>query len=159
MTKKSRASQSSNRTIIIVALTVLALIAGGAAWISTANSASTTAPVLPPNGSHRSNIKMSSVMALLTCSSMFVHQRNLPLVTSNTRSISRLKLYKPDWMKCQGVLLSWSTAAAAIAAPPQRRYLSRAAINQCTISVESKIGWRRVCRSNNEDLIPTPHNV
>ena len=45
MTKKSRASQSSNRTIIIVALTVLALIAGGAAWISTANSASTTAPV------------------------------------------------------------------------------------------------------------------
>ena len=46
MTKKSRASQSSNRTIIIVALTVLALIAGGAAWISTANSASTTAPVL-----------------------------------------------------------------------------------------------------------------
>lgn len=44
MTKKSRASQSSNRTIIIVALTVLALIASGAAWISTANSASTTAP-------------------------------------------------------------------------------------------------------------------
>lgn len=46
MTKKSRASQSSNRTIIIVALTVLALIAGGAAWISTANSASITTPVL-----------------------------------------------------------------------------------------------------------------
>jgi len=46
MSKKSRASQSSNRTIIIVALTVLALIAGGAAWISTANSATATAPVI-----------------------------------------------------------------------------------------------------------------
>jgi len=46
MTKKSRSPQSSNRTIIIVALVVLALITGGAAWISTANSASTTAPVI-----------------------------------------------------------------------------------------------------------------
>ncbi len=46
MTKKSRSSQSSKRTIIIVTLAVLALITGGATWISTANSASTTAPVL-----------------------------------------------------------------------------------------------------------------
>ena len=46
MTKKSRSSQSLNRTIIIVILAILALIAGGAAWISTANSASTTAPVI-----------------------------------------------------------------------------------------------------------------
>ncbi len=46
MTKKSRSPQFSNRTIIIVTLAVLALITGGAAWISTANSASTTAPVI-----------------------------------------------------------------------------------------------------------------
>jgi len=46
MTKKSRSHQSSKRTIIIVTLAVLALIAGGASWISTANSASTTIPVL-----------------------------------------------------------------------------------------------------------------
>ena len=45
MTKKSRSPQSSKRTFII-SLTVLALIIGGAAWISTANSASTTAPVI-----------------------------------------------------------------------------------------------------------------
>jgi rhodanese-related sulfurtransferase len=46
MTKKSRSSQSSKRTILIVILAVLALIIGGAAWISTANSASPTAPVI-----------------------------------------------------------------------------------------------------------------
>jgi len=46
MTKKSRSSQSSKRTILIVILTVLALLIGGAAWISTANSASPTAPVI-----------------------------------------------------------------------------------------------------------------
>jgi rhodanese-related sulfurtransferase len=45
MTKKSRSSQSSKRTFIIT-LTVLALIIGGAAWISTTSSASTTAPVI-----------------------------------------------------------------------------------------------------------------
>ncbi|TET99915.1 MAG: rhodanese-like domain-containing protein [Anaerolineales bacterium] len=45
MTKKSRSSQSSKRTFIIT-FTVLALIIGGAAWISTASSASTTAPVI-----------------------------------------------------------------------------------------------------------------
>ncbi|MCK4741113.1 MAG: rhodanese-like domain-containing protein [Anaerolineales bacterium] len=46
MTKKSRSPQSSNRTILIVILAVLALIIGGAAWISTANSASITTPVI-----------------------------------------------------------------------------------------------------------------
>jgi len=46
MTKKSRSHQSSKRTIIILTLAVLALIAGGASWISSANSASTTIPVL-----------------------------------------------------------------------------------------------------------------
>ncbi|NOR89725.1 MAG: hypothetical protein GQ524_05680, partial [Anaerolineales bacterium] len=45
MTKKSRSSQPSKRTFIIT-LTVLALIIGGAAWISTANSATETAPVI-----------------------------------------------------------------------------------------------------------------
>lgn len=46
MVKKSRSPQSSKRTILIVTLAVLALIAGGATWISTANSASTTAPFI-----------------------------------------------------------------------------------------------------------------
>jgi len=46
MTKKSRSAQSSKRTILIIILTVLALIIGGTAWISTTNSAPTTAPVI-----------------------------------------------------------------------------------------------------------------
>ncbi len=45
MTKKSRSSQPSKRTIIIT-LSVLVLIISGAAWISTANSATATAPVI-----------------------------------------------------------------------------------------------------------------
>ena len=45
MKKKSRSSQPSKRTIIIT-LAVLVLIIGGAAWISTANYAPTTAPVI-----------------------------------------------------------------------------------------------------------------
>ena len=46
MAKKSRSAQSSKRTILIVILAVLALLIGGAAWISTANSASPTAPII-----------------------------------------------------------------------------------------------------------------
>jgi len=46
MAKKSRSAQSSKRTILIVILAVLALLIGGAAWISIANSASPTAPVI-----------------------------------------------------------------------------------------------------------------
>lgn len=140
MTKKSRSSQSSKRTFIIT-LIVLALIIGGAAWISTANSATTTAPVITSQritpleyqnefGDGTPHLLIDVRTPEEFTSGHIQNAVNIPVETLQTRLEE-----VPG-----GTLLSWSTAAAATAAPPQRRSWLRTAINIFTISVESKIG-------------------